>query len=168
VLKVWVPRQRDGWMWDLTVPGNDDHDFYVRVGTTATLVHNVNCDGAAEAVQAKVAEMQAAMTDAEADRTTYGAAHVTTWLGSDEMWVAAAGRSGYVRPAIRGDAFNMTFPAPSELSALERINDAEMHLFRSAQEQGATINAIGATRPVCTLCQERLPSEIPIVTELDS
>jgi hypothetical protein len=35
------------------------------------------------------------MTDAEADRTTYGAAHVTTWLGIDEMWVAAAGRSGY-------------------------------------------------------------------------
>jgi hypothetical protein len=39
--------------------------------------------------------------DAEAGRTTYGAAHVTTWLGVDEMWVAAAGRTGYVRPAIR-------------------------------------------------------------------
>lgn len=24
-----TPKQHDGWMWDLTVPGNDDHDFYV-------------------------------------------------------------------------------------------------------------------------------------------
>jgi len=35
-----VPKQRDGWMWDLTVPGNNDHDFYVAVATTAVLVHN--------------------------------------------------------------------------------------------------------------------------------
>jgi hypothetical protein len=24
-----TPKVRDGWMWDLTVPGNNDHDFYV-------------------------------------------------------------------------------------------------------------------------------------------
>jgi hypothetical protein len=24
-----VPAVHDGWMWDLTVPGNNDHDFYV-------------------------------------------------------------------------------------------------------------------------------------------
>jgi hypothetical protein len=30
----------DGWMWDLTVPGNDDHDFYVAAGETPVLVHN--------------------------------------------------------------------------------------------------------------------------------
>ncbi len=34
------PKQHDGWMWDLTIPGNNDHDFYV-VSTAATvLVHN--------------------------------------------------------------------------------------------------------------------------------
>jgi hypothetical protein len=27
-------------MWDLTVPGNNDHDFYVGAGSTETLVHN--------------------------------------------------------------------------------------------------------------------------------
>jgi hypothetical protein len=27
-------------MWDLTVPGNNDHDFYVTVAETAALVHN--------------------------------------------------------------------------------------------------------------------------------
>ena len=31
----------DGWMWDLTVPGNNDHDFYVAVAATAVLVHNL-------------------------------------------------------------------------------------------------------------------------------
>ena len=28
-----VPAVHDGWMWDLTVPGNNDHDFYVVVTT---------------------------------------------------------------------------------------------------------------------------------------
>jgi large repetitive protein len=35
-----VPAVRDGWMWDLTVPGDNDHDFYVAVAATAVLVHN--------------------------------------------------------------------------------------------------------------------------------
>jgi RHS repeat-associated protein len=30
-----------GWMWDLTVQG--DHDFYVAVGNTGSLVHNASC-----------------------------------------------------------------------------------------------------------------------------
>jgi hypothetical protein len=52
-----VPPVHDGWMWDLTVPGNNDHDFYVLpsahdnhptqrsfTGSVAVLVHNVGCD----------------------------------------------------------------------------------------------------------------------------
>jgi hypothetical protein len=35
-----VPVRHDGWMWDLTVPGNNDHDFYVEVTTADVLVHN--------------------------------------------------------------------------------------------------------------------------------
>lgn len=38
-----VPAQQDGWMWDLTVPGNNDHDFYVVAGGTLVLVHNFEC-----------------------------------------------------------------------------------------------------------------------------
>ena len=37
-----VPVQHDGWMWDLTVPGNNDHDFYVVAGSEGAvpvLVH---------------------------------------------------------------------------------------------------------------------------------
>jgi hypothetical protein len=53
-----VPKQRDGWMWGLTVPGNNDHDFYVLpeqpsgyharltvAGDVPILVHNTDgCD----------------------------------------------------------------------------------------------------------------------------
>jgi hypothetical protein len=51
-----TPKVHDGWMWDLTVPGNNDHDFYVLPAQVASqriddvladnvpiLVHN-NCD----------------------------------------------------------------------------------------------------------------------------
>jgi hypothetical protein len=37
-----TPNQHDGWMWDLTVPGNNDHDFYVAVRDTQVLVHNTD------------------------------------------------------------------------------------------------------------------------------
>jgi hypothetical protein len=43
-----TPKVRDGWMWDLTVPGNEDHDFFVTAGTTTVLVHNINSDGCGE------------------------------------------------------------------------------------------------------------------------
>ena len=37
-----TPKVHDGWMWDLTVPGNNDHDFYViaQAGDVPVLVHN--------------------------------------------------------------------------------------------------------------------------------
>jgi Pretoxin HINT domain len=38
-----APRQRDGWMWDITVPGDNDHDFYVKTASAGVLVHN--CGG---------------------------------------------------------------------------------------------------------------------------
>jgi RHS repeat-associated protein len=40
----WYPQQSTGTMWDLTIPGNNDHDFYVVTsGGTAVLVHNNSC-----------------------------------------------------------------------------------------------------------------------------
>ncbi|MBO0881191.1 MAG: hypothetical protein J2P17_12755, partial [Mycobacterium sp.] len=58
-----TPKDHDGWMWDITVPGNNDHDFYVipgigvdgehdivghylhytETGNTPVLVHNSGC-----------------------------------------------------------------------------------------------------------------------------
>jgi RHS repeat-associated protein len=55
-----TPKVHDGWMWDLTVPGNNDHDFYVlparpegsgargsynqMAGAAPVLVHNDSCE----------------------------------------------------------------------------------------------------------------------------
>jgi hypothetical protein len=42
-----TPKDHEGWMWDLTVPGNNDHDFYVipaQSGDVPVLVHNDNLD----------------------------------------------------------------------------------------------------------------------------
>jgi hypothetical protein len=36
----WIPPQRDGWMWDLTIPRGNDHDFYVDIEAADVLVHN--------------------------------------------------------------------------------------------------------------------------------
>jgi hypothetical protein len=43
VVLGWIPKQCDGWMWDLTIPGNNDHDFYIDTTAAAVLVHN--CGG---------------------------------------------------------------------------------------------------------------------------
>ena len=35
VVEGSVPADHDGWMWDLTVPGDNDHDFYVVAGVAS-------------------------------------------------------------------------------------------------------------------------------------
>ncbi len=40
----YVSASASGWMWDLSVPGGDDHDFYIDVAATAVLVHNCPID----------------------------------------------------------------------------------------------------------------------------
>jgi hypothetical protein len=49
-----VPAVHDGWMWDLTVPGNNDHDFYVGSFSTAVLVHNEDCEVDADRIASHV------------------------------------------------------------------------------------------------------------------
>jgi hypothetical protein len=48
VVDGWAPRHHDGWMWDLTVPGNNDHDFYVLTAAVSVLVHNCPAGGSQE------------------------------------------------------------------------------------------------------------------------
>jgi hypothetical protein len=39
-----VPADSVGWMWDLSVPGGNDHDFYVDTTAAPVLVHNCGPD----------------------------------------------------------------------------------------------------------------------------
>jgi RHS repeat-associated protein len=42
-----APKVHDGWMWDLTVPGNNDHDFYVLTAVVGSVrTGNITSDGA--------------------------------------------------------------------------------------------------------------------------
>jgi hypothetical protein len=36
-----TPKVHDGWMWDLTIPGNNDHDFYVMPDGKTSSAHNM-------------------------------------------------------------------------------------------------------------------------------
>jgi hypothetical protein len=144
-----------------------DHTFFV--GAIRAWVHN-GCGPkfpvAKQQVLEKVGEMKAAMTPEEKKRTTFSAAHVTTAEGNDEMWVAGAGKTGNIPKRVRGDAVKIVSPAKKpDKFGMESINDAEMHLNRFAKRKRATINAIGATRDVCTFCQLRSP-DLPFVTPL--
>lgn len=38
-----APADTTGWMWDISVPGGNDHDFYIGTAVAAVLVHN--CGG---------------------------------------------------------------------------------------------------------------------------
>jgi hypothetical protein len=40
VLGGYTPADTSGWMWDLTVPGGGDHDFYIDTTIATVLVHN--------------------------------------------------------------------------------------------------------------------------------
>jgi Pretoxin HINT domain len=45
VLGGYCPKDSTGWMWDLTVPGNDDHDSYIDTISAPVLVHNCSMPG---------------------------------------------------------------------------------------------------------------------------
>ena len=49
-----VPKQHDGWMWDLTVPGNNDHDFYVVSETAGNVAYGAGYDESAGTAQVLV------------------------------------------------------------------------------------------------------------------
>jgi hypothetical protein len=50
-----TPANAAGWMWDLSVPGGGDHDFYIATSAVPVLVHNCPVDpGAPEQGSASV------------------------------------------------------------------------------------------------------------------
>jgi RHS repeat-associated protein len=42
-----TPKVTTGWMWDISVPGGNDHDFYIDTAAAAVLVHNCPMPGSA-------------------------------------------------------------------------------------------------------------------------
>ena len=99
-----TPKRHDGRMWDLTVPGNNDHDFYVVAGGTAVLVHN--CGG------------QIPYNSDELSSAAYQA-RVAAGVGPGRN-VAAAGVEGLDDPVIgfsKGDGYHSENDILDQLTA---------------------------------------------------
>lgn len=100
-----------------------------------------------------IEEIKAEMREGEKSRTTYGVAKVKLEDGSYEVWVASAGKVGYVRPNIRMNNCvikNKMLDGDSS----NRLNDAEQTIMREANQNNAEILAMAASRPMCPRCQD--------------
>jgi hypothetical protein len=70
-------------MWDLTVPGNNDHDFYIQANDTAILVHNAGCGSASgeqgdllqHLAQSRADELQSALPEGSSGRVKMSLFH---------------------------------------------------------------------------------------------
>ena len=108
------------------------------------------------AILERISAMKNAMSIDEIKRTTYAVARVTTKDGISEYWVAAAGKVGNV-PRIIREAAGTDIVAKNKNkrgNGQNRLNDAERTIIRTAKKQGAKIEAMGATRDMCPMCEK--------------
>jgi hypothetical protein len=105
-----TPKRHDGWMWDLTVPGNNDHDFYVVAGQTTVLVHNCGSDDATPLVSGKPNDAYFATQDEAkaAALQAYGVSdtstvEVRTMYGKNPNLIGPNGEPWYQFDAINDD-----------------------------------------------------------------
>jgi hypothetical protein len=141
-------------------------------GTSDTSTSTASCDhpsdaNSPEAAKARtvqrVERMKAAMTDGEKKYTTFAAAEVVLPDGTSEIWVSAAGETDGVPSRIAdaagaGEDMEVSVVKNSVEGAAKetRVNDAERAILREAEEAGATVKAIGATRDVCAHCEKAI------------
>ena len=108
----WIPKQRDGWMWDLTIPGNNDHDFYIDTIVGDVLVHNVTCPTAGSARFAT--DSNGVTTDLEADMSRAGKAF--TAAGKRQVIAESMENNGGV--TVCDDCGAETIPAAQSTSGV--------------------------------------------------
>jgi Pretoxin HINT domain len=88
----WVPRQLDGWMWDLTVPGNNDHDFYIDTTVATVLVHNDACQASRGSTgRTEPANLKEQLAMKEANSNPTAGRIITRITMSDSRWPADEG-----------------------------------------------------------------------------
>jgi hypothetical protein len=93
------------------------------------------------------------MDSREQGKTTYAVAEVEMEDGERETWVAHAGQRGYVAPKYREGAGRVINNLHPDGKPGNDLNDAEGKIIREADKLGATIEALGATREMCPVCQ---------------
>ncbi len=101
VLSGQTPKVITGWMWDLTVPGNNDHDFYIATVAADVLVHNCPSGGGPRS-SGRV--LQPGQANDLAKWLGYRPTNMIS-AGSTRIWQAARGVTGpkFIAEDIRGD-----------------------------------------------------------------
>jgi hypothetical protein len=101
VLSGQAPKVTTGWMWDLTVPGNNDHDFYIATVAADVLVHNCPSEGGPRS-SGRV--LQPGQANDLAKWLGYRPTNMIS-AGGTRIWQAARGVSGpkFIAEDIRGD-----------------------------------------------------------------
>ena len=102
----------------------------------------------------RITRVLGAMPEGDRSRTTYALARVTTSSGRSEIWIASAGKKGWVSRELQKMAGSDEVIKNLHRSNKNHLNDAERKLMREARKRGAKIESIGATRPMCGRCQK--------------
>jgi hypothetical protein len=171
-----VPAVHDGWMWDLTVPGNNDHDFYVQpagsvdgeasagASSTAVLVHNDSCPEIAAAARA-------AARNAPEDATMTSVARIKGTDIGEVGYSGASSRPAFLEPEIEeaaqdggqmfeGDAANCAEMRACNALFAEHAADFEEEMGRpldfSDIEFLTVRSSTGVPEAACLSCQSAL------------
>lgn len=138
-------------MWDLTVPGNNDHNFYVQPGATAILVHNDNagCGPAfngvdlLQAARTRTEELYGAMSAAARDHVTMAVGLGIDQQGALRTVIGTSEEGGYLRPGVM-------LADGEELAA--GLGHAETDVLDYMSRNKIDAWVVGATRPICPVC----------------
>ncbi len=146
-----VPADHDGWMWDLTVPGNNDHDFYVlavaantkSTGGTGTLilVHNANGPECGD---------QLSLFDEEPYRSTAndGKTRGILEIDGEEIPLTSHG------------------PDPENYIASGHVEGQAALIMREREAASATL-WIDNPNGICSYCTAQVPTLLPEGASLD-
>lgn len=127
-------------MWDLTVPGGNDHDFYIDTTSADVLVHNCAMSET-ERLAARADEIHGVLDPiAQEQRTT---AVMSTQEGVDVLALGLRDLS----PAQRALA--------NEGDLLARLpgEHAEITAMDAAAKSGLTPSQMAVSRTICSACQ---------------
>jgi hypothetical protein len=154
-----TPKDHDGWMWDLTIPGNNDHDFYVAAGTVLILVHNADLPDLCGPVTKDTHYVKVTVRDADGniidtyelrsgsttpEEAAMGEAQARQVVHTENRAARASGGVSLVGgKIIEGDPFFMASPVPEGGSVtIEGTNEACSNckgaMNRAAEDTGST------------------------------
>jgi hypothetical protein len=149
-----TPADHYGWMWDLTVPGNNDHDFYVAADQTFVLVHNTG--GCMDAARGLVREFKANPPGGavRASRSVAGATWEVNGVAGQGVTVSGEATRAGTLPMPANPIFTATRGFDAEQKMLEYIaqglpldstGTVNLHIV-----PGSTVEP---DMPICLSCQ---------------